>query len=80
VPTLKELREGKFLTQRELAELVGVHPTMVSEWERGLYRPSLRNLRKICELFEVSPGEIEWPPIKGLALTTQGEARHAATV
>jgi transcriptional regulator with XRE-family HTH domain len=59
--TLRSLRERKFLTQKELGGLIGVHSTMVSEWERGLYRPSLRNLRKLCELLEVPPDDIDWP-------------------
>jgi transcriptional regulator with XRE-family HTH domain len=62
--TLKELRERKFLTQKELGELIGVHPTMVSEWERGLYRPSLRNLKKLCQVLEVGRDEIDWPERK----------------
>jgi transcriptional regulator with XRE-family HTH domain len=79
VATLKELRERKFLTQRELAERVGVHPTMVSEWERGLYRPSLRHLKTLCEILEVSREEIDWP-VKGPALKGQGRARQVAAV
>jgi transcriptional regulator with XRE-family HTH domain len=66
VATLRALRERKFWTQKELAEQVGVHATMVSDWERGLYRPSLRHLKVLCEVLEVTPPEIEWP-VKGLA-------------
>jgi transcriptional regulator with XRE-family HTH domain len=79
VTTLKELRERKFLTQKELAELVEVHPTMVSAWERGLTRPSLRHLRKLCEVLEVSREGIEWPG-KGLGVKAHAEARNVAAV
>ena len=64
MPTLPELRLKKFLTQQDLAEKMGVHATQVSDWERGIYQPSMRNLRKLCEVLEVDPGEIDWPEPK----------------
>ena len=57
----KDLRRGKFLTQKELAEQVGVRPGVVSEWERGSWRPNLGHLKKLCEILEVTPAEIEFP-------------------
>jgi transcriptional regulator with XRE-family HTH domain len=62
--TLPELRLDKFLTQQDLAERIGVHATLVSDWERGMYRPSMRNLRKLCEVLEVAPSQIDWPQPK----------------
>jgi transcriptional regulator with XRE-family HTH domain len=65
VASLRELRERKFLTQGELAQQVGVHSTMVSAWERGLSRPSLRHLKTLCEVLEITPSEIDWPARRG---------------
>ena len=61
MPTLPELRLSHFLTQRALAERIGAHPRMVSAWEQGRHRPSMEYLRRLCEVLEVSPHEIEWP-------------------
>jgi transcriptional regulator with XRE-family HTH domain len=62
--TLPLLRLRKFLTQGDLARQIGVHPTQVSDWERGIYRPSMKHLRRLCEILEVAPDEIEWPEPK----------------
>jgi transcriptional regulator with XRE-family HTH domain len=61
MPTLPELRLNKFLTQQDLANQMGVFATQVSDWERGVNRPSMRHLRSLCEILEVRPGEIVWP-------------------
>jgi DNA-binding XRE family transcriptional regulator len=79
VATLPQLRLRHFLTQKALADQIEVHPRMVSAWEQGRYRPNMVHLRKICELFEVGPEEIEWP-VKGPALSVQGGVRQASTV
>jgi transcriptional regulator with XRE-family HTH domain len=64
MPTLPDLRLRKFLTQQDLAEKMEVHATQVSDWERGIYRPTMRNLRKLCEVLEVTPDQIDWPEPK----------------
>jgi transcriptional regulator with XRE-family HTH domain len=44
------IREARgTLTQRELADLLGVDPITVSRWERGTVEPSGRRIRKIAE-------------------------------
>ena len=71
MPTLPELRRNKFLTQRALAELIGVQPRLISEWERGSWRPSMENLRRLCEALDVTPDQIELPePKKDLVGTS----------
>jgi transcriptional regulator with XRE-family HTH domain len=59
--TLAQLRFRHFLTQRALADRIGVHPRMVSTWEQGRNRPNMEHLRALCELFKIGPEEIEWP-------------------
>jgi DNA-binding XRE family transcriptional regulator len=61
LPTLAKLRYRKFLTQTDLANLVGTHPRQISDWERGRYRPNMTHLRRLCEVLEVAPEDIEWP-------------------
>jgi transcriptional regulator with XRE-family HTH domain len=69
MPTLPQLRLRHFLTQKALADQIGVHPRLVSAWEQGRNRPSMDHLRKLCEVFEIGPEEIEWPE-KDLAGTS----------
>lgn len=38
------------LTQRELAEAVGVDQMVVSKWERGRHRPSQENMIRLSSL------------------------------
>jgi len=57
--TIKELREEAGLTQFQLAVKVGVTPTTVSAWERGVYEPRASQLRKLAQLFGVAMDEID---------------------
>ena len=49
----KNLREEKGFTQQEIANLLSVNQTAVSQWERGVTRPKLQTLRKLAELYDV---------------------------
>jgi transcriptional regulator with XRE-family HTH domain len=49
---LYNFRKMKKLTQRELADLVGVDQRTVSAWEKGICEPSFACLAKLCEIFE----------------------------
>lgn len=65
--TIRELRDEKFLTQFELAALVGVRPETISLWERGERRPRPLHIRKLAEVFDVAPGDIELLELEGKA-------------
>lgn len=54
---LKTLRKEKKLTQKELAEQIGIKQNSYSDWETGKNEPSLENLIKLADLLEVS---IDW--------------------
>ncbi|RLC80200.1 MAG: hypothetical protein DRJ03_22145 [Chloroflexi bacterium] len=51
--TLKRLRIQKGLSQRQLAELIGVHPSYISLIERGKRPGSIRVLKKLSLFFNV---------------------------
>lgn len=56
---LRDLREGRSgLTQSDVATLLGVRAATVSDWERGLARPSPRHARELARLYRVSASEI----------------------
>lgn len=47
-------RNLRGLTQARLAEVIGVHPMVVSKWERGLVSPNASTLIKLCDALECS--------------------------
>lgn len=51
---LKELRNEKKLSQKELAGLLNVSGNTVHSWERDKQEPSMSTLLKISEIFEVT--------------------------
>jgi DNA-binding XRE family transcriptional regulator len=56
---LREAREGKGISQEELAEAVGVTPQTISDWEQGHTTPYLRHVRKLCAIFEAKPVDLD---------------------
>ena len=48
---LKVLRKSKGLSQKELADIVGVDQRTVSAWENKVCEPSFDMLATLCELF-----------------------------
>ena len=51
---LKSLRIEKKLSQPDLARLVGVSNGMISFWENGINEPTITNLIKLAQIFDVS--------------------------
>lgn len=51
---LKTLRKEKKLTQKELAEQIGISQKSYSHWETGKNEPSFENLINLADLLEVS--------------------------
>lgn len=55
---IRELREDKKMTQKELAEKLNVTPQAVSKWERNKSYPDLDMLIQMSKLFQVSTDTI----------------------
>lgn len=51
---LKELRQNHNVTQKQIAEHIGVTSVSVQRFEYGDRRPSLENIIKLCQFFNVS--------------------------
>lgn len=51
---IRSIREKLFLTQDQLAQLLGVHSMTISKWERGLLQPSPHNLALITSFQRAS--------------------------
>ena len=46
--TIRNARKALGLTQRQLADTLGVANTSVSNWEKGLSRPDADMIQKLC--------------------------------
>lgn len=51
---ITELRERRALSQRDLADALGVHYTAVNHWERGMARPSVTRLAAVAKALGVT--------------------------
>lgn len=51
---LQQLRNDKELTQMQLSKILGIKRALLSNYERGATLPSVRNLIKIADYFNVS--------------------------
>lgn len=54
---LREVRKSKKITQKELAEQIGISQKSYSHWENNKTFPSFENLVKLADLLEVS---LDW--------------------
>lgn len=57
---IKEYRERIFLTQTQLADLLGVRLVTVCRWETGRFQPNLAMKKKLTNLFEEAGMKLEW--------------------
>lgn len=51
---LKELREQRNMTQRQVAKRLSLTPGAVAKWELGLSVPTVENLLALADLFGCS--------------------------
>lgn len=58
--TLRAARHNAGMTQREAAELLGVIPLTVSDWEVGKYKPVPERRSLIAAVYGVPQDFIEW--------------------
>ncbi len=55
---IRKYREMCGLSQKELAQKIGVSNSRVSNWEQGINRPDADILADICKALNVSPSEL----------------------
>ena len=55
---LKETRKLCNLTQKQIAEQLNVVESCYANWEQGRSEPNIHMLRRLCEIFKVSPNEL----------------------
>ena len=55
---IKKLEKENRLSQKQLAEKLGVTTDIVLKWEKGLLYPDIRHIKKLTEIFNVSIYEL----------------------
>lgn len=54
---IRNARKALGLTQRQLAGLIGVSNTSVSNWEKDLSRPDADMIQKLCAALQLQPND-----------------------
>lgn len=76
---MKELRENKGITQKELADALNVTQTAVTYWETRKREPSIEMIRKIAEYFEVAPSYLMgWETLLPISFNPDGTINHSS--
>ena len=52
---IRDARKAAGLTQRQLADRLGVSNTSISNWEKGLSRPDADMIQKLCSYLSLQP-------------------------
>lgn len=68
--TLRDLRQTRFETSREMSKALRIKENTYSRWERGETEPSVAMLVKICKVLDISADEL-------LGLTKKTAAKKA---
>lgn len=55
---IKRARKNAGLTQKQLADAIGVYPKDVSRWERGERTPAADYIKKICITLKLSADDL----------------------
>ncbi len=55
---IRKYREMSGLSQKELANIIGVSNSRISNWEQGINRPDADILAELCRALNVSPSEL----------------------
>lgn len=58
---IRQIRKGKKITQKQLADSLGVHESSITKYEKGTTDIPLSKIKKIAEALEVSSFEIMGP-------------------
>ena len=67
---LKELRKKKSISQAKLAELIDVHFTQVSRYERGETKPSAKVVTKLAKVLDTTTDYLMNGTVDDLAIST----------
>ena len=72
---LRQNRQNKQLTQKDLANLLFVSESAVSKWEKGISHPDITLLPKLSEILGVSEHELITASVDHQAREEKSQAR-----
>ena len=55
---IRQYRELQGISQKELAEIINVSNSRLSNWEQGINRPNADIIAALCKALKVSPSEL----------------------
>ena len=55
---IKEYRELNKMTQKDIAEILGVEPATICKYEAGIIEPSIESLKRLAETFNITVDEL----------------------
>jgi transcriptional regulator with XRE-family HTH domain len=56
--TFKELMKSAGVTQKEIAERLGFHQTLISQWQKGKTKPSVSVVLELAKILNCSAEDI----------------------
>lgn len=59
--SLKAARVNAGLTQKEVAERMGINSATIMKWEKGITSPSVERFRELCNIYEADYNDIFLP-------------------
>lgn len=75
---IKALREARNITQKELADIIGVSDKAVSTWELDIKTPRMGSIQKIADYFNVKKSDIiEESLIREKIIPTEDDIKFA---
>lgn len=54
----KRCRKYSGKTQKDVAEILGIHQSNVSDWENNISRPEYENLIKLAKIYDVTINDL----------------------
>ena len=55
---IKTARKNKGLTQKQLADIVGIKHNTLSGWEKGAHSPNGTQIIQLCDVLEIDPNSL----------------------
>lgn len=55
---IRELREKRGLSQKQLADALGIDQSAIARWETGANEPTAFNVRRLADILGVAPGDL----------------------
>jgi transcriptional regulator with XRE-family HTH domain len=57
---LRTARQKRHWTRPQIAKLLGVDERTYRRWEEGSHKPSLENLKKLCNVLNMTPDQLDF--------------------